>query len=165
MKWGQEELVAPTGGCREPEVASCTHGGPVVSVCVCLGGSGLPAQTAEAAALASGQEALCVPGGREALHPQAQEVDARHFQVWGLNPLPPQPAWGCPIPPSECEIRGSEGLSFSPVVYSSEPGLPDPCPRSGAWKQWWWFPWLLLVAQTTPPLLRPQVDNFLRMKV
>lgn len=157
MKWGQEELVAPTGGCREPEVASCTHGGPVVSVCVCLGGSGLPAQTAEAAALASGQEALCVPGGREALHPQAQEVDARHFQVWELNPLPPQPAWGCPIPPSECEIRRSEGLSFSPVVYSSEPGLPDPCPRSGAWKQWWWFPWLLLVAQTTPPLLRPQI--------
>lgn len=89
MKWGQEELVAPTGGSRELEFASYTHGGSVGSVCVCLGGSGLPAQMAEAAALALGQEALCVPGGREALHPQGQGVDARHFQVWWLIPLPP----------------------------------------------------------------------------
>ena len=121
-----------------------------VSVCVSRGIRS-PCPDGEAAALALGQEALCVPGGREALHPQAQGVDARHFQVWGLIPLPPQPAWGCPILPSECEIRGSEGLSFSPVVYSSEPGLPEPCPRSGAWKRWWWFPRLLLVAQTTRP--------------
>lgn len=89
MKWGQEELMAPTGGSREPKVACCTHGGSVVSECVGPGGSGLPAQMAEAAALALGQEARCIPGGREALDPQGQGVDARHFQVWGLVPLPP----------------------------------------------------------------------------